>query len=43
VTLDEHGNPRWTAGDRVMTTQPARSFWQRVQDVVFMLFPRDLY
>ena len=43
VTLDANGQVQWSAGDRVLTTQPARSFWQRVQDVVFMAFPRDLY
>ena len=25
------------------TRQPARNFWQRVLDVIFMAFPRDLY
>jgi hypothetical protein len=25
------------------TRQPARNFWQRVEDVIFMAFPRDLY
>jgi hypothetical protein len=43
VTLGPDGEPRWTAGDQVLTTQPARGFWQRVQDVIFMAFPRDLY
>jgi hypothetical protein len=43
VTLDASGQVQWSAGDRVLTSQPARSFWQRVQDVVFMAFPRDLY
>jgi hypothetical protein len=27
----------------VLTTQPARNFWQRIEDVIFMAFPRDLY
>jgi putative cardiolipin synthase len=43
VTLDADGQIRWTAGDRVLMTQPARSLWQRVEDVFFMAFPRDLY
>ncbi|MCM5570075.1 phospholipase D family protein [Burkholderiaceae bacterium FT117] len=43
VSLGDDGTVRWTAGDRVLTAQPARSFWQRVQDVFFMFFPRDLY
>jgi putative cardiolipin synthase len=43
VTLGPNGEPRWTAGSTVLTDQPARGFWQRVQDVIFMAFPRDLY
>lgn len=43
VTLGPDGGVRWTAGDTVLSTQPARSFWQRVEDVIFMAFPRDLY
>jgi len=43
VTLDAQGQVRWTAGDTTLTSQPARSFWQRVEDVIFMAFPRDLY
>jgi putative cardiolipin synthase len=43
VTLGPDGEPRWTAGDATLTSQPARGFWQRVQDVIFMAFPRDLY
>jgi len=43
VTLDASGQVRWTAGDRVLTAQPARNFWQRIEDVIFMAFPRDLY
>ena len=43
VTLAPDGSVRWTSGVRVLDTQPARNFWQRVQDVLFMAFPRDLY
>jgi len=43
VTLAQDGSLRWTAGDTVLTTQPARNFWQRIEDVIFMAFPRDLY
>jgi putative cardiolipin synthase len=43
VTRTSKGALRWTAGDQVLTRQPARSFWQRTQDVFFMLFPRNLY
>ena len=43
VTLNEHGSLRWTADGEPLTRQPARSAWQRMQDVFFMLFPRNLY
>ena len=43
VVLGDDGAVRWTAGDRVLTSQPARSLWQRIEDVIFMVFPRDLY
>jgi putative cardiolipin synthase len=43
VSRDSHGALRWTAGNQVLTRQPARSFWQRTQDILFMLFPRNLY
>lgn len=43
VSLARDGSLRWIAGDTVLTSQPARSLWQRVEDVFFMAFPRDLY
>jgi cardiolipin synthase C len=43
VQLDPQGELRWVSGDQVLSTQPARSLWQRVEDLIFMLFPRDLY
>lgn len=43
VSLADDGSPRWQAGDQTLDAQPARSLWQRVQDVIFMAFPRDLY
>jgi putative cardiolipin synthase len=43
VALDANGAVRWSAGDDVRSIQPARNFWQRVQDVLFMASPRDLY
>ncbi len=42
VTLNEQGRLRWTADGEPLTRQPARSGWQRMQDVFFMLFPRNL-
>ena len=43
VTLGERGGLRWTADGEPLTRQPARSLWQRTQDMIFMLFPRNLY
>jgi hypothetical protein len=31
------------AGDQVLTGQLALNFWRRVQDLIFMLFPKNLY
>ncbi|MEJ0034519.1 MAG: phospholipase D-like domain-containing protein [Gammaproteobacteria bacterium] len=33
VTLNEHGRLRWTADGEPLTRQPARSAWQRAQDL----------
>jgi putative cardiolipin synthase len=43
VQLDEDGKLYWESSDAVVTRQPARSFWQRVQDVFFMMFPEEMY
>jgi len=43
LELDGDGRVRWVARDRVLESQPARSLWQRLEDVIFMAFPRDLY
>jgi putative cardiolipin synthase len=43
VELDAEGKLRWVAGDQVLSAQPARNWWQRVEDVVFMMFPKELY
>jgi hypothetical protein len=37
------GELRWVAGNEVLTSQPARNYWQRVQDVFFMAFPKEFY
>jgi hypothetical protein len=33
----------WVSGDEILTRQPAQSFWQRVQDVFFNLFPKKYF
>jgi cardiolipin synthase C len=43
VARDERGRLQWVAGSEVLTRQPARGAWQRTQDILFMLFPRNLY
>ncbi len=43
VDLDPDGDLRWVAGTQVRRFQPARSFWERVQDLVYVVFPRQLY
>ena len=43
VTLASDGILHWVAGDEDLTWQPARHFWQRVEDIIFMAFPRSLY
>jgi putative cardiolipin synthase len=43
VTLAPDGTVRWSSGGTVLGTQPARNTWQRVEDIIFMAFPRDLY
>jgi cardiolipin synthase C len=43
VALSERGEERWTADGTTLRRQPARSMWQRAQDLFFMMFPRNLY
>lgn len=43
VRLNPAGDIRWEALDKVLIRQPARSFWQRIEVIVVMAFPRDLY
>jgi putative cardiolipin synthase len=43
VQLDEKGKIIWVSGDKILKRQPARSLWQRLQDVFFKLFPKEYY
>ena len=43
VTLDADGRPRWSNDREMRTTQPARSVVQRIENLVFKLFPPSLY
>jgi len=40
VELDADDEPRWTKDTELLTMQPARSWWQRVQDVIFRAVPK---
>ena len=43
LSLNSRGRVEWAAQDQTLTRQPARSVWQRLQDLLFMLFPKSLY
>jgi len=43
VQLVDGNKLRWVSSDATVTRQPARNWWQRVEDVFFMLFPAELY
>ncbi len=43
VSLNPQGRVQWVAQDQTLTRQPARSGMQRLQDLIFMLFPKSLY
>lgn len=43
VELDPGGSLVWRSAGDVRTSQPARNFWQRVEDVIFQIFPANLY
>jgi putative cardiolipin synthase len=43
VVLAPDGQLRWISANEVLDVQPARDLWQRVQDQLFMMFPKDYY
>jgi len=43
VQLDEDGKVIWVSHDGTLRRQPARSFWQRVQDAFFKIFPKEYF
>jgi putative cardiolipin synthase len=43
VKLNDEGKLIWQSGDDIRTRQPAQSFWQRVQDWFFKLFPSKYF
>ena len=43
VEPDADGDLHWVAGTQVLRFQPARSFWERVKDLIYAIFPPQLY
>jgi len=43
VELVDDGELRWVNDRKSVTTQPARNWWQRVQDVIFRAVPKEYY
>jgi cardiolipin synthase C len=43
VLLDDDGDLYWRSSKGIENSQPAQNFWQRMQDVFFMMFPKELY
>lgn len=43
VTLDEDGEMVWISGEEVLHRQPARHFWQRIEDLLLGLLPKEIY
>jgi len=43
VEIAPDGTATRTNDHETVTMQPARGFMQRLEDVIFMMFPRDLH
>jgi putative cardiolipin synthase len=43
VTLDETGKLQWAHDTEISSVQPARNFWQRVQELFFRAVPKEYY
>jgi putative cardiolipin synthase len=43
VELADDGRLRWINDQEVVSRQPARNWWQRVQDVIFRAVPKEYY
>jgi cardiolipin synthase C len=43
IEIDGNGGLVWINDRETITRQPARNWWQRVEDVIFMVAPRSLY
>lgn len=43
VTLDDDGNLQWAHDNELVGVQPARNFWQRIQEFFFRAMPKEYY
>jgi putative cardiolipin synthase len=43
VELHDDKDLRWVNDEETVTTQPARSWWQRVEDKIFRAIPKEYY
>ena len=43
VELEDDGNLRWINGKETVSRQPARNWWQRVEDFFLMVVPKEYY
>jgi putative cardiolipin synthase len=43
VEVDDDGGLRWINNEEVVTSQPARNWWQRVEDALFEVIPKEYY
>lgn len=43
VTLTDDNGLAWVGGEEVLHRQPARNFWQRVEDLFLMVLPKEIY
>jgi putative cardiolipin synthase len=43
VAQDAQGHLSWTSDAGTLSRQPARSLWQRIENLLFKLLPADLY
>ena len=43
VELNDDRDLRWVNDEETVTTQPARGWWQRVEDKIFRAIPKEYY
>jgi putative cardiolipin synthase len=43
VKLDDDGKLSWSNSEETVSSQPARNWWQRVQDILFQAVPKEYY